>query len=292
MGRYSIKELEKLSGIKAHTIRIWEKRHSLIKPQRTQTNIRFYSDDDLKKIINVSLLNSNGLKISKIAGMSNEEIGNKILELSEKHNEAAVHIDRLIISMVELDEEKFEKILSGIILRLGFERTIIEIVYPFLEKIGVLWQTHHIIPAQEHFISHLIRQKLIVAIDALPLAPKTSKKAMLFLPENELHELSLLFSHYRMKKAGIRTVYLGQTVPYNDLKNCFEVHNPDILLAAITSSVTKNFLEKYIEKLSTDCWSATILLTGYQVRNYEPKAKNVHILKQLSDLNPYLDSTV
>jgi DNA-binding transcriptional MerR regulator len=288
MGKYSIKELEKLSGIKAHTIRIWEKRHSLIHPKRTQTNIRYYSDDDLKKIINVSLLNSNGLKISKIAGMTSEEIGKRILELSETRNEAAVHIDQLVISMVELDEEKFEKILSGIILRFGFERTVIEIIYPFLEKIGVLWQTHHIIPAQEHFISHLIRQKLIVAIDALPVASKTSKKAMLFLPENELHELSLLFSHYRLKKAGIRTVYLGQTVPYNDVKSCFEIHKPDILVASLTSSVTKNFLEKFIERLTIDCASASILLTGYQVRNYQPKTQNIHILKQLSDLDPFL----
>src|SRR5688572_1728818 len=181
MGKYSIKELEKLSGIKAHTIRIWEKRHRLIEPQRTNTNIRFYSDDDLKKIINVSVLNNNGLKISKIAGMSGDEMHRKIMELTTTKSEATIHIDQLVIAMVELDEEKFERILAGLTLRFGFEQTVVDVIYPFLEKIGVLWQTHHITPAQEHFISNLIRQKVIVAIDSLPIPPKTKKSVMLFL---------------------------------------------------------------------------------------------------------------
>jgi DNA-binding transcriptional MerR regulator len=165
MGKYSIKELEQLSGIKAHTIRIWEKRHKLIEPQRTDTNIRFYSDEDLKKIINVSLLNNNGVKISKIAGMSFEDMTKKILEMSESKSEATVFIDQLVIAMVDMEEDRFEKILSTLILRFGFERSVIEVIYPFLEKIGVLWQTKNINPAQEHFISNLIRQKIIVAID-------------------------------------------------------------------------------------------------------------------------------
>jgi DNA-binding transcriptional MerR regulator len=288
MGKYSIKELEKLSGIKAHTIRIWEKRHHLIQPQRTQTNIRFYSDDDLKKIINVSLLNANGIKISKIAGMSGDEMNRKILELSETQSETVVHIDQLVIAMVELDEEKFEKVLSSLTLRFGFERTVIEIIYPFLEKIGVLWQTHHISPAQEHFISNLIRQKIIVAIDALPIAPKTASRVMLFLPEHELHEISLLFSHYRVRKAGHRTYYLGQTVPYGDLKSAYDVHQPNILITAITSALPKGALEKYIERLSVDFSSSTILLTGYQVHQYSPKHQHVHVLKHVNDLTRFI----
>lgn len=289
MGKYSIKELEKLSGIKAHTIRIWEKRHRLIQPQRTNTNIRFYSDDDLKKIINVSLLNANGIKISKIASMSGEEIGQKILELSEHKSEAGVHIDQLVIAMVELDEEKFEKILSGIILRFGFERTVIEVIYPFLEKIGVLWQTHHINPAQEHFISNLIRQKVIVAIDALPIAPKTAKRVILFLPENELHEISLLFSHYRMRKAGYRTFYLGQTVPFNDLVSAYQIHEPEILITAFISALSERAFNIYIERMVTHFSSSQILITGYQVTNYTSKYPQVHFLKHVSELNKFIN---
>lgn len=290
MGRYSIKELEQLSGIKAHTIRIWEKRHQLIEPQRTNTNIRFYSDDDLKKIINVSLLNSNGIKISKIAGMSSDEMNRKVIEITETKPETNVHIDQLVIAMVELDEEKFEKTLSGLILRFGFENTVIQILYPFLEKIGILWQTHHINPAQEHFISNLIRQKVIVAIDALPLPPKSGKRVMLFLPDHELHEISLLFSHYRFRKAGFRTFYLGQTVPFNDLIAAFEVHNPHILVTSITSAMTRSSLDNYIEKLSTKFDNAQLLLTGFQVHNYIPKHAHVHVLKQVDDLNNFLSA--
>jgi MerR family transcriptional regulator, light-induced transcriptional regulator len=288
MGKYSIKELEQLSGIKAHTIRIWEKRHQLIEPQRTTTNIRFYSDEDLKKIINVSLLNSVGLKISKIAGMSSAEISQKVIEISETKPETTVHIDQLVIAMVELDEEKFEKILSAVVLRFGFENTVVEVLYPFLEKIGVLWQTNHINPAQEHFISNLIRQKVIVAIDSLPIPPKTSKSVMLFLPEHELHEISLLFSHYRFRKAGFRTFYLGQTVPFSDLKSAYAVHHPDVLITSITSPMTRNSLDNYIDKLATSFQPSQILLTGYQIHRHEVKHPNVKTLKGINDLNTYL----
>ncbi|MBY0433434.1 MAG: MerR family transcriptional regulator, partial [Cyclobacteriaceae bacterium] len=210
MGKYSIKELEKLSGIKAHTIRIWEKRHRIILPERTDTNIRYYSDDDLKKIINISLLNNNGVKISKIANLSTDELVKQVHVLSENKSNTDIHIDQLVVAMIDMEEENFEKILAGLIIRYGFEKTIIEIVYPFLEKIGILWHTGNITPAQEHFISHLVRQKIIVAIDSLALAPKTSTRVVLFLPDEELHELGLLFHHYLVKKAGFRTYYLGQ----------------------------------------------------------------------------------
>lgn len=288
MGKYSIKDLEKLSGIKAHTIRIWEKRHRLIEPQRTKTNIRFYSEDDLKRIINISMLNSNGLKISKIAGMTRDEINQRILELSKTESEATIYIDYLVIAMVELDEEKFEKILSGLTLRFGFERTVIEIIYPFLEKIGILWQTHHINPAQEHFISNLIRQKVIVAIDSLPIPQKSSKGMMLFLPDNELHEISLLFANYRIRKAGYRTFYLGQTIPFSDLKSAYAIHKPDTLVTSITTALSSYTLENYIEMLASTFPDSTILLTGFQVYSYSSKYRNVHVLRHASDLDNYL----
>lgn len=288
MGKYSIKELEKLSGIKAHTIRIWEKRHRLIQPQRTNTNIRFYSDDDLKKIINVSVLNNNGIKISKIAEMSGDEMNRKILELATSKTEANIHIDQLVIAMVELDEEKFERILAGLTLRFGFEQTVIEVIYPFLEKIGVLWQTQHITPAQEHFISNLIRQKVIVAIDSLPIPSKTAKNVMLFLPEHELHEISLLFSNYCVRKAGLRTCYLGQTVPFSDLKSTYDVHRPEILITCITSSISRLGLENYVNKLASEFPASTLILTGYQVRNLQPANEHVHVLTHIDQLNAFL----
>jgi DNA-binding transcriptional MerR regulator len=266
MGKYSIKELEQLSGIKAHTIRIWEKRHNLINPERTETNIRYYSDEDLKKIINISILNNHGLKISKIAGLSSSDLTNQVHALSETKTSADLYIDQFVVAMIDLDEEKFEKLLSTLTLKFGFEHTITEIVYPFLEKIGILWQTGGITPAQEHFISNLIRQKLIVAIDALPLAPLTAKRIVLFLPENELHELGLLFHHYLVKKEGFRTYYLGQSVPHEDLKKIVDVHKPQYLIVSMTSYPSPKNIQAYLFQLAEDFPDLRILTTGSVIK--------------------------
>lgn len=266
MGKYSIKELEKLSGIKAHTIRIWEKRHHLVTPQRTQTNIRYYSDEDLKKIINVSVLNNHGVKISKIVGLTNDQIYRQVNELSEANSSIEIYIDQLVLAMIDMEEEQFEKIISNLVLKFGFEKAVVEIVYPFLEKIGILWLTNNITPAQEHFISHLIRQKMIVAIDGLPLVPKSARKAVLFLPENELHELGLLFYHYITKKQGFRTYYLGQTVPHKDLKYIVDQHQPDLLITSLTSGPSPHAMQGYLSRLSQDFAQTKILVAGYAIK--------------------------
>jgi DNA-binding transcriptional MerR regulator len=289
MGQYSIKELEKLSGIKAHTIRIWEKRHHIVDPQRTDTNIRLYSDDDLKKIINVSLLNNFGIKISRIADMSHDEMNSKILELSEQKSEATIFIDQLIVAMVDLDEDKFEKTLSNLILRFGFERTITDIVYPFMEKIGVLWQTEKVTPAQEHFISHLIRQKIIVAIDSLVVTPSIPKKVLLFLPENEWHELGLLFFHYIVRKTGFKTYYLGQSVPFQDVISVVHTHNPEIIITSVISSPFGIRVEEYLNKLADTFHDKKVLVSGYQTRSLDKKTfKNIQIFHNALDLKPLL----
>lgn len=288
MGKYSIKELEQLSGIKAHTIRIWEKRYRLIDPERTPTNIRLYSDDDLKKIINVSLLNNHGIKISRIADMTPVQINEKVLELSESQTDTAIHIDRLVIAMIEMEEEGFEKALNTLFLRYGFERTITEIVYPFLEKIGILWQTENITPAHEHFMSNLIRQKLIVAIDGLPLPPKSSRKVMLFLPEGELHEVGLLFYHYLTRKAGFRTYYLGQSVPHSDLISVFNVHKPDMLISSITTATSRP-IEEYFSRLTSDFPQTPILLSGQQVQRFNgAKIGNIQTFRNALELYQFL----
>ncbi len=270
MGRYSIKELEKLTGIKAHTIRIWEKRHLIIQPQRTATNIRFYSDEDLKKIINVSMLNNHGVKISRIASMSFDEISKKIMDMTSTQTDASGYIEQLVIAMVDLEEERFEKILTVLVKRFGFERTITEAIYPFLEKIGVLWQTKNITPAQEHFISNLIRQKIIAAIDGLPLPSKSSKKVLLFLPENELHELGLLFNYYLVKEAGHKAFYLGQNVPHEDLISTVSTHNPDILVTSVTIPMA-NGVTRYVSQLSKQFPNQLILVSGVQVSDRPAK---------------------
>jgi len=262
MGKYSIKELERLSGIKAHTIRIWEKRYHLIEPQRTSTNIRYYSDEELKKIINVSLLNNHGVKISHIADLDNESLIKKVLEFTEKKSEADVYINQMIVAMIDLDEEQLAQQFAKLTIKFGMERTITEIIYPFLDRIGILWQTNNITPAQEHFISNMVRQKLIVAIDALPGPPSTARKAILFLPEAELHEIGLLFCHYLLKKEGMRVIYLGQMVPYQDVKSIGLSHQPALFVTSIVSEQPPKELQNYINTISNDFPTARIVATG------------------------------
>lgn len=267
MGRYSIKELEALTGIKAHTIRIWEKRHQLIEPQRSETNIRFYSDDDLKKILNVSILYNQGYKISKIANLSRIEIQERISEISEADKpENEVFIDQLTISMVEMDEHKFEGIINDCIKKYGFYESMSEVVYPFLRKIGILWLSNNINPAQEHFMSNLIRQKIIVAIDQIHEAPESdAKTVMLFLPEDEMHEIGLLFFHYMIKKKGYRTFYLGQNVPFPDLKKSVEMVNADIIVGIVSYINSEKQLEDFLAIMDETFGDKQILLSGKPV---------------------------
>lgn len=289
MSTYSIKDLEQLSGIKAHTLRIWEQRYNLLSPKRTDTNIRFYDDDDLKLILNVALLNDNGFKISKIASMASAEIRNEVIKLTERSLTHDDQIHALTISMIEMDEERFDKVLSGNISKLGFEQTMLNIIYPFMSKIGVLWQTGAINPAQEHFISNLVRQKMIVAIDGQKRF-SGGKKFLLFLPEGELHEISLLFATYLIKSKGHKVIYLGQSTPKDDLLSVYKVHQPEFLLTVITTSPSAEYAQEYINSLSERFSDSQILVTGYQVIGQDlTLPSNVRQMNYIRDIKEMLE---
>ena len=287
---YSIKDLEQLTGIKAHTLRIWEQRYDFIKPKRTDTNIRYYDDQDLKLILNVSLLKDNGHKISKISRMPYEQMHKEILKLTEKTLSYPEQIHALTLAMIDHDEERFEKIMSTIILQLGFEDTMIKVIYPFLIKIGILWQTGSISPSQEHFISNLIRQKIMVAIDGLFVpSSQYNKKYLLFLPEHELHELSLLFSAYLIKSRKNKVIYLGQNTPFNDLIQVYNTRKPDYLLTIMTSYPHIHEVQGYVDKLSETFHNQTILISGRQVIGQDILLrKNIRVLNKLEDLRDFI----
>ena len=291
MSSYSIKDLENLSGIKAHTLRIWEQRYSFIHPKRTETNIRYYDDKDLRLILNISLLNKNGIKISKIASMGEGEIEKQVLKLTEKDVNYHDQIQSLTISMVELDEERFEKTISTCILQFGLEQAMVNIIYPFLYRVGILWQTNTVTPAHEHFITNLIRQKLIVAIDGQFQKEKTrNAKFMLFLPEGEYHEISLLFGCYLIKSRGYKVVYMGQSLPLSDLKEAFKLHSPDYLLTIITSTPGPEDVQEYLKKLSQKFKATPIILSGFQViENTHTLPPNIQVLKTCEEFIAFLD---
>lgn len=245
---YSIKDLERLSGIKAHTIRIWEKRYELIHPKRTATNIRYYDGDDLKQVLNIAILNRNGYKISKIANMSGEEISQKVLEFTTSPSSEEAQIETLLVAMIEFDDERIKTVLTNCSIRMGFEETVIKVIYPFFNRVGLLWQLNSINPSHEHYVSNIIRQKLIVAIDGLSGNIRSNSKTfLLFLPEGELHELGLLFYNYLILKAGHRVMYLGQSVPLENVATTIAQFPVDYLVTSIHSSFSE---EDFMQKLN------------------------------------------
>lgn len=290
MGVYSIKDLEQLSGIKAHTLRIWEQRYDILHPKRTPTNIRYYDDDDLRLVLNISSLNKNGHKISRIAKMSFDEIQELVREISSSNLECATQINALIIAMVELEEARFEKIISTNTLQFGFEKTMIQVIYPFLEQIGILWQTGSINPAHEHFISNLIRQKLIVAIDGQVGIPNANApKYILFLPEGELHELSLLFAAYIIKSRKNKVIYLGQSLPLCDLKMIIDFQKPDYVFSIISSFPTSEELKPYLEELIYLCPKSEFLLSGYQVTQAKDLPERIRTFSELDEFIQFVN---
>lgn len=233
---YSISDLERLSGIKAHTIRVWEKRYNIFTPHRTDTNIRFYSEDDLKKLLNISILNKNGYKISELGAMSDTDI---LLKISSS---IAIEInsreEKLLISLLEMDESLFHSVFKSWHKEYGFESTISDYIFPFFERIGIMWQCGTINPAQEHFFSNLIRGRLITETDRLGASiNRDAKNIVLFLPEGEQHEIALLFYNYMFKKRGYRTIYLGQSVPFSNLERVYHLTRPFAVVTGLTTSV-------------------------------------------------------
>lgn len=290
MGAYSIKDLERLSGIKAHTIRIWEKRYGLIDPTRTPTNIRTYSDAELKKLLNISILNRNGLKVSKIAELTSHEISSLVTKLTEDSKKPHSQLENLYLAMIDLDEIVFEKILSRSIIQLGFENMVIDLLYPFFKRIGVMWQTGTVSPAQEHFISNLVRQKLVVAIDSMVvMETENTKSFILFLPENEWHELGLLFMNYILKKRGHHVSYLGCSLPIESLESITKLKTIDYLVTSIVGSMNENDVDVYVKKLAATFPDKGIYLTGAQVQHLNSIPENVSISKQVTDFVQLID---
>jgi DNA-binding transcriptional MerR regulator len=286
MSNYSIKDLEQLSGIKAHTLRIWEQRYNIIAPKRTDTNIRTYDDRDLKLVLNIALLKDHGYKISEISKLSLEEMNKEVIKISDRQLNYPDQIHALTISMIDLDEDRFEKIISTNILQFGFENTIINIVYPFLSRLGTLWVTGSVGPAQEHFISNLIRQKIIVAIDGQVSKQRPNGKTyMLFLPEGELHEISLLFASYIIRARYNRVIYLGQSLPFSELEFAYNVHRPDYIFSAFTSVPSNHEVQPYVDRMVKAFPNAHLLLTGYQVVGQDIDVpENATVINQIQDL--------
>ena len=263
MVRYSIKDLENYTDIKAHTIRIWEQRYNLLSPKRTESNIRYYSHADLKKILNINLLYTDGLKISKIAKLSEDEITGKAKEIiSEKSVSGNEEVDVLLIAITSMDSDEIRRLLWEYDKEFTLRELYTTVIVPLLIKMGELWQTNSISVAHEHHFSNILRDFYILKIDSLKSEEKLNKTVILFLPEHEEHELSLLYFQYLLKEAGFKCVYLGKNVPLHDLGTSIKQIKPDILVTNLITRIEHREIKSFFEELALTCGKSEIRVAG------------------------------
>ena len=268
---FSIKNLEHLSGIKAHTIRIWEKRYNLFEPERTDTNIRLYNLENLQKLLNVTLLYNNGYKISKIASFNSQEITENVHKLTINKNADDWSIGLFKLAMINFDQRLFTKTFNDLLEQFSFSEVFKNVFVPLMNELGVLWQTNSISPSHEHFITSLVKQKIHAMCEDLQQKStrRTDRRFVLFLPDNEIHELGLLYLQYEVLNNGFQCVFLGQSVPIESLNNLVDIGEPITFITYFTIEPTQDKIKAYlntfnseiIENIESELW-----ILGYQVQ--------------------------
>ncbi len=291
MNRFTIKDVETITGIKAHTLRIWETRYDFLKPRRTETNIRYYNNEDLKLLLNFSFLNKEGYKISKLQNFSAEEITKLVEEKSKSSNDINYQVHALVGHMINLDKVAFEKIISLSFIDKGVEATMTELIFPFLNHIGVLWQSGTLNPVYEHIITNIIRNKLIIAIDAIGNGRviENPKKFLLFLPEHEVHEIGLLFAKYIIRSKGHQTLYLGTNTPYQLITPVVEAYEPDFIVTSLTYISNRNYVKQLFDFLFKTFSGTKILVVGKALASFHSiNYKNLFKVDSVDELLEHL----
>lgn len=288
---FTIKDVSNLTGIKPHTIRIWELRYNFLKPDRTSTNIRLYSPEELKTILNIALLNKHGFKISHIDKMNEEAINEKVISLTSPDAKEEKIVNDLIQKMIDVDMIRLESVLDKYISSFGIEKAIHQIIFPFLQKIGVLWTTNNINPAQEHLISNVIRQKIIVGIELTKVALREDTQICLFLPEGEYHELGLLFVAFLLKKQRLPVIYLGANMPLNDIKFIVDLKKPAFLYTHLTTAGLNFNFDKFLVNMSEKFPDTQIIVSGIVTDNYMKEIpSNIKFKKSLHEVKDFVSS--
>ena len=268
---FSIKNLEHLSGIKAHTIRIWEKRYNLFEPERTNTNIRLYNLENLQKLLNVTLLYNNDYKISKIALLSPEEINENVHKLTINKNADDWSIGLFKLAMINFDQRLFTKTFNDLLEQFSFGEVFKNVFVPLMNEMGVLWQTNSISPSHEHFITSLVKQKIHAMCEDLQQKStrRTDRRFVLFLPDNEIHELGLLYLQYEVLNNGFQCVFLGQSVPIVSLSNLVDIGEPITFISYFTIEPAQDKIDSYLNTFSTEIIEnidSELWILGYQVQ--------------------------
>nr|WP_321413995.1 MerR family transcriptional regulator [uncultured Allomuricauda sp.] len=291
---FSIRDMENLSGIKAHTIRIWEKRYNLFSPERTDTNIRTYNLESLQKLLNVTLLYNNGYKISKIAKLGDGKIPALVNEIIAEKSEKNHAMNSLKLAMLNFDQSLFLNTYNNLMEEKSFTQIFNEVFIPLLNELGLLWQTNTISPAHEHFISNLIKQKIYIHTEKLQFeAPtKNDEVYVLFLPENEIHELGLLYINYQLALQGYKTIYLGQTMPIESLEDLLKYYNNLRFVSYFTVAPTKDEIDNYFERFREVLQKSPgskLLVLGHQIQELEEE-KPLGPIKIYKSINHLIDA--
>jgi DNA-binding transcriptional MerR regulator len=288
MQTFSIRDIENLTGVKAHTLRIWEQRYNFFQPKRKESQHRFYDNEDLKKLLRVSYLYHNGWKISKIAAMPEKAIEETIANADVAEGENRRFVALMIEAALDFNEARIIKLMNEVIEKTGFEACITEVCYPYLQKIGLLWSTNNVIPAQEHFSSYIIQNRIIVETDRLPLPDKPAD-VMLICPEGEFHELPLLFINYLLRKNGRSTVYLGSNIQKNEVMAVAKVSGINYLYLHLITNFTGMYADDYLEEICRSVPEKNILASGEGIRNVQRSFVNLTLLKTDQQIRNFIN---
>jgi len=286
---FSIRDIENLSGIKAHTLRIWEQRYGLIVPARKSSRHRLYSNEDLKQILKISHLYHHGYKISKIAQLKPAEIDGLSLENS-KDTHFGVFVNQFIEAVLDLDLDRFEQVFKNLLQHIGFEKAMIHVVYPYLEKLGRLWMTGNLLPAQEHFSSQFIRRQILLDTDKIRLQPVPNVETLvLFTPPGEFHEIPLLLIANFLRKNGFHIIYFGTNISMEVLAGYADVHPTHALYFHLLTNFTDLKTEEYVDMLRKRFPGRKILVSGPAAREIStpwPEVKLLHSIQEIRLMKP------
>lgn len=287
---FSIKDLENLSGVKAHTIRIWEKRYNILEPMRSTTNIRNYDTHNLQKLLNIVLLHNYGYKISKIAEHSSEKIEALVREIISEKSSKNHAVNAFKMAMMNFDQVLFFKTYVSLLSEKSFREIFYEVMMPLMNEIGLLWQSGTITPAQEHFISYLIKQKLLVNTEKIQILEptRTDKIFVLYLPENEIHELGLMYLNYELLLNGYKTIYLGESVPVESLKDMKRYFDNIVFVSYFTVQPSISSIDDYLKEIATEIAAADsqIWILGRMTEFIDRKKvpDNITVFNSIPDL--------
>jgi DNA-binding transcriptional MerR regulator len=290
MQNFSIRNIELLTGIKAHTLRIWEQRYDFFKAPRKESKQRIYSNENLQKLLCISFLYHNGWKISRISILSDEELKEEVAKIELGTANYPTYLQKLLQAAIDFNEAAFLETLNQLIENIGFEKTILEVCYPYLQRVGLLWDTNRVIPAQEHFSSYIIQNRLISETEKFSITQNEAPEIILFCPENEYHELPLLYINYLLRKNGWKVLYLGKNIKLVDLKEAAKLPSIHYLYLHLITNFTGFYIDDYFEALRKTFPDKTIFASGKGIEQSERSFVGIRLLRRDHEIHHFIQN--